>query len=287
MSKRLKTIVCGTTFGQFYIEAIKRHQDMFELAGILAGGSEHSQLCARSNGVPIYKDVSELPEDIDLACVVIRSGVLGGKGTDTSKTLIARGINVIQEQPLHKKEIAECMKLAAKHKVKFAVGNLYMHLESIKAFIEASKYLSSNYDINYIDMSFISQVSYPAVQIMTEFLPSMKPFRIDSVQKKNPYSILAGEVGRIPFIMRVYNEVNPDDVNNYIRFLHRISIGTSGGILTLNESNGSVIWNSQMHIPDGVTMNGNSTDTFPEYMFERSESILFANDAKYSEVLMR
>lgn len=284
---RLKTIVCGTTFGQFYIEAIKRHQDKFELVGILAGGSEGSQLCAKSNGIPLYTEVSQLPEDIDLACVVLRSGVLGGKGTDITKKLLERKINVIQEQPLHNKEIAECMKLASKYGVKFSVGNLYMNLESINAFIQASKYISKKCDILYLDMSFISQVSYPAVQIMTEFVPAMKPFRITSVQKSGPYSILVGELGKIPFVMRIYNEINPEDVNNYIRFLHRISIGTSGGILTLNESNGSVIWNSEMYIPDGITMNGNSTETFPEHMFEQSETILFENNAKYSEIFLK
>lgn len=286
MSK-LKTIVCGTTFGQFYIEAIKRQQDRFELVGILAGGSEGSRLCAKSNGIPLYTEVSQLPEDIDLACVVIRSGVLGGKGTDITKKLLERKINVIQEQPLHNKEIAECMKLASKYGVKFSVGNLYLNLKSINAFIQASKYISQKCDILYLDMSFISQVSYPAVQIMTAFLPAMKPFRITSVQKSGPYSVLTGEIGKIPFVMRIYNEINPEDVNNYIRFLHRIAIGTSGGTLTLNESNGSVIWNSEMYIPDGITMTGNSTETFPEHMFEQSETILFENKAKYSEIFLK
>lgn len=62
----------------------------------------------------MYTSVDNLTDDIGLACVVTRSGVLGGNGTELAKALLSRGINVIQEQPVHFKDVEECEKLARK-----------------------------------------------------------------------------------------------------------------------------------------------------------------------------
>lgn len=102
--KRLKVLICGSTFAQFYMLALEMSSDIFEFCGILAEGSARSVKCAEKYNIPFYSDIDELPQDIDIACVVVRSGVLGGNGTELSCRLLERGINVIQEQPLHKKE---------------------------------------------------------------------------------------------------------------------------------------------------------------------------------------
>lgn len=40
--KKLRVMVCGVGFGRYYIEAILRLPDMFELVGILSRGSKNS-----------------------------------------------------------------------------------------------------------------------------------------------------------------------------------------------------------------------------------------------------
>ena len=117
----MKVIVCGTTFGQFYMEAIKKFPEKFEFAGIYAGGSDRSKMCANSYGVPLYTNFDDIPNDIDIACIVIRSGALGGKGTEIALKFMERGVNVIQEQPVHYKDIAICVKSAMKNKVFFKI----------------------------------------------------------------------------------------------------------------------------------------------------------------------
>lgn len=69
-----KTIVAGTTFGQFYCEAMKGLSDADDFCGILAAGSKRSVDCAKRYVVKMYTSVDDLPEDIGLACVVTRSG---------------------------------------------------------------------------------------------------------------------------------------------------------------------------------------------------------------------
>ena len=63
--RKLKVIICGTTFGQFYMDAISRLKDIFEFAGIFAGGSKRSVMCAESYGVPLYTKFEDIPSDID------------------------------------------------------------------------------------------------------------------------------------------------------------------------------------------------------------------------------
>lgn len=91
-NSRLRTLVCGSRFGQFYLEALKALPEQFELVGLLVKGGKRSKKCAERYGIPLYTEVDQLPADIDLACVVLRSGLMGGIGTEFSLKLLERGI---------------------------------------------------------------------------------------------------------------------------------------------------------------------------------------------------
>ena len=123
-----KAIVCGTTFGQIYLDAINNNHGL-ELAGIMAQGSERSSMTAHKYNVPLFQNAEEMPEDIDIAFVVIRSSCLGGAGTDISKTLLKKGIHVLQEHPVHYKDIEELAKLANRQK-KFIWWEIYISIWS-------------------------------------------------------------------------------------------------------------------------------------------------------------
>lgn len=86
----MKVIVCGVRFGQFYIEAIRRCKGL-ELAGILSAGSKASQACAARYGVELYTDVKELPEDIEIACVVVRTETQGEQEQNWRSSLWSAG----------------------------------------------------------------------------------------------------------------------------------------------------------------------------------------------------
>ena len=72
----VRVVVAGTSFGRVYLDAVGS-----DLVGILARGSDYSKQCAASRGVPLYTSVDEVP-DVDVACVVLKSGALGGPGTE-------------------------------------------------------------------------------------------------------------------------------------------------------------------------------------------------------------
>ncbi|MGR3779425.1 Gfo/Idh/MocA family oxidoreductase [Bacillus paramycoides] len=286
---KLRTVVCGSRFGQFYIEALKGLSDKFELVGLLAKGSARSQKCADSYGIPLYTEIEQLPKEIDLACVVLRSGVMGGKGTEVSMQLLERGIHVIQEQPVHHKDLASCFRVAQRHGVYFHTGDLYVNLPSVRRFIACAQEMLEHQSACYIDVSCATQVSYPLMHILFKALPTIRPWKIDHVIRDvGPLQVLTGTLGKIPIILRAHNEVDPNDPDNHLHLLHRLIIGVDGGSLTLMDIHGPVVWHPRLHVPGRHHIpRGLSIET-PENMLENSTQTLGPMSINnYKEILMR
>ncbi|MEV0281099.1 bifunctional Gfo/Idh/MocA family oxidoreductase/class I SAM-dependent methyltransferase [Streptomyces sp. NPDC050610] len=257
--RALRTVVCGTTFGQFYLAALAGLTDEFEIAGVLAAGSDRSLACARRHGVPLYRDVAELPDDIDLACVVLRSGVLGGSGTELAQRLLERGIHVVQEQPVHHDDLAACLRLARRHAVHYRFGNLYVRLPEVRRFTGAARRLAAHGPLAHIDAVCASQVVFPLLHILGEALGSPRPWRIRALDggagqtsSDGPFAVLTGSVGGTPLTLRVHNEVDPDDPDSHLHLLHRITLSAEGGSLTLTDPHGPVLFSPRLHVPKAV-----------------------------------
>ena len=77
--KKLKVIVCGSTFGQLYLKALRSSPEKFQLIGIL-GTEVKGLFVVLKNIISKYiKSIDEVPDDIDLACVAVRTAAFGGK----------------------------------------------------------------------------------------------------------------------------------------------------------------------------------------------------------------
>ncbi len=261
----MKVIVCGTRFGQFYLEAIKRRSDVFELAGILAGGSERSRKCAEHYGVPLYSSVDELPNDIELACVVIGSSVFGKSGTDIAKKLIEKKINVIQEQPVHQNDIQDCYRLAVKNKVIYSVGDLYVYMEQISAMMKAVKTSLSHSEVLMVEMTCASQVLFPAIHILTKMLSDSGYITsVDILGKTGPFSSVNIRIGSIMVLLKVYNRTDrlADDQNMLL--LHNITVWTDQGSIILSDDHGDILWKNPLVMPDRDDIPRGLADDAPE-----------------------
>lgn len=86
--KPLKVLVCGTNFGRVYLKGLERCGNKFKIAGIFSHGSTQSKQEAEKYGVPLITDLNEVSKkDFDMACVVIRSTAVGGKGTEIKEVV--------------------------------------------------------------------------------------------------------------------------------------------------------------------------------------------------------
>lgn len=285
--KRLRVLVCGSRFGQFYLEALKLLSDTeFEIAGLFAKGSERSKIGAQHYGVELFTDIDCLPQNIDLACVVIRSSVMGGEGTKLAVELMSRGISVLLEHPVHHQDISMCIKTANKYGVYFHIGNLYLHLDAPRTFFAAAGALLSQMKISYLNADFSSHVSFPFVALLVGALQSVRPMTIADVQKnEGPFQTIIGKIGTILFSFRVHNQVAPNDSDNYLYLFHEITLGTESGSLSM-ETHGPVVWKPRMHIPNNINIPWGLKGLLPEHLLEPSQIKLDKREPEEFSVLL-
>jgi thiazolinyl imide reductase len=255
----LRFVVCGTTFGRVHVAALRPDPPWGRLVGVLARGSDRSLAVAREAGVPLYHDVESLPSEVDAAVVAVRGAVAGGRGTDLAIALLERGIHVLQEHPLHHDELASCLRAARRNNVMYRVNNHYLHLTPIRRLVAAAALLARTGPPRYVEASTGIQVSYALVDILSRVLPSLRPWRF-APPTGTPPAPRAGGVplrgidgllGGVPVGVRVHNQLDPADPDNHAHLLHRISVITDAGTLTLADTHGPVLWSPRMHVVGG------------------------------------
>ncbi|MBL6279825.1 Gfo/Idh/MocA family oxidoreductase [Micromonospora fiedleri] len=263
MRQRPRVVVCGARFGQVYLEAFRNPELPFELAGVIAAGSERSRACARRYDAPLYTDPDQLPDDIDMACVVIRGGLLGGRGSELARALMARGIHVLQEHPLHHDELAENLRTARRHGVVYHLNPFYTHVAPVRRFVAAAQELLRRQRPLYIDAAAGFQLAYSLLDILGQSLGGVRPFAFGDLPATMPtvaaatrldipFRSLDGVLAGVPTTLRIQNQMDPADPDNYAHLMHRISIGTEAGNLTLVNTHGPVVWSARPDFPREV-----------------------------------
>lgn len=250
MERKIRALVCGSTFGQYYIKALLDLPDEFQLAGLYANGSQRSRELAARLEIPLYTRLEELPAGIDLACVVIRSNGAGGAGTDIALQLLERGVHVIQEQPVHHRFMEACWRAARKHSVCYRTGDFYPYMVEVSRFIACAKELNKQSKPLYIRASFCTQVSYPAMEILTEALDSPRRWEVEAVHRGvGPFDVATGKLGGIPFTMEYHNEICPDDPDGFMHLLHSFTFFYDRGRLSLEDTFGPLSWKPRICVP--------------------------------------
>ena len=249
--KRLKVLVCGTKFGSVYIGALKNMQDRFEIVGILCRGGERSRGIAAELGVPVFTSLEETEKaEIDLACVVVKSSIVGGKGTELAKYFLERGISVFQEQPVHYGDYAECVKTAMKNKCVYRMNCFYNNVPSVYEFIKTAQKLSENTAFMYLNAECSIQVFFPLVDIIGRVLGGFRPWKIDCLNadtEQSPFAVLTGSIKNTPVMISIKNEMDMLDPESTIPFLQRLTLGTVRGTLQLTDVHGEVLWTPVIH----------------------------------------
>jgi thiazolinyl imide reductase len=248
----LETVVCGSRFGQFYASAIASGDPRFRLAGVVGQGSDRSRALAARHGVPLYQAIDDLPETVDAACVVVSSAVAGGPGADLARSLLARGIHVLQEHPIHERELAQCLREARSHRTHYRLNTFYPHVEPVARFIRLARALVAEHPPVFVDAVCAVQVSFDLLDILALALGGLRPWSIDTAPatRPGPYRALTGTVAGVPLTLRVQNQMAPGDDSRTFA-LHQITIGTHAGTLTLAATHGPLLWSTPMRPGQG------------------------------------
>lgn len=255
MSALARVLVCGTKFGRIYLAAVSDPTVPFELAGILAAGSERSRRCARYYQVPLLTDPDQVPDGIDIACVVVGAGINAGPGAILAQRLMARGIHVLQEHPLDQCELADCLRTAHRHGVHYAINTHYPHVLPVRHFIERAQSLLRRQEPLYVDATCAFQVTYTLFDILSRIFDRLRPWGFAPVStaaelwRSPPYRCVEGMVAGVPLTLRVQQEMDVREPDNYAHLFHRITLGTEGGHLTLVNTHGPMVWSPRPHLP--------------------------------------
>jgi thiazolinyl imide reductase len=249
----LRVLVCGTNFGRLYAQAV-RNRPGYELAGLLARGSQASRSYARELGVPLYTSVAELPAgEADMACVVVGSAVSGGKGTELAQELMSAGLHVLQEHPLHLDELTACVRHAHRHGVQYRMNTHYPQVGPVREFIATAQRLAQHQKVLFVDAATPVHLMQPLVDILGRALGTLRPWRFAQLPLPpedlgpQPFRSVQGVLGGVPLTLRVHHQLDPADRDNHALHWHRISIGTRGGVLTLADTHGPLLWSPRMH----------------------------------------
>ncbi|CFV29762.1 Gfo/Idh/MocA family oxidoreductase [Yersinia pseudotuberculosis] len=255
-----KIVVCGTLFGQVYLSAFKTAFEGGELAGILAQGSERSRQLAHAYGVPLYHHVDELPDDINMACVVIRSTIVGGKGSEITKALLKRGISVLQEHPVCLEDVAESLKLARQQGCHYQVNTHYPHVPAVRQFIAYLHEAMQTQKPCFIEATCGVQVICGLLDIIGRVLGGhFSPYGFSVaggdvllrslLENPAPYTQLQGVIAGVPLTLNLQNQLDPAAPDNHFHIMHRLCVGLPSGNLLLVNTHGPVIWSPYFHIP--------------------------------------
>ncbi len=248
-----KIIMCGINFGNFYLDGIKRAKEDFELVGILSRGSSKSVKIASNLNVPLYKDIKEIDlKNVDFACVVVPSTVVGGSGTEITNRFLEKGISVIQEHPVHYKDYLESLKIAKSSNCYYYMNCFYSYVPSIIEFIKQANLLKKHSKFIQIEASCSVQVLYPIIEILGKILDGFRPWSFKKIHINEEgylFTELVGKIRNIPLSLKVQNQIDPKDPDNFMHLMHRITLITDKGSLSLTDTNGEVVWMPKMYIP--------------------------------------
>lgn len=259
----VRVVVAGALFGQVYLRAFGLPGSPFRLAGILARGSERSRAVAAHHDVPLFTDTGQIPDDVTMACVVVRGGLLGGPGVEIAKALMARGMHVIQEHPLHHDELADCLREARRQGVTYHLNPFYTNTAPVRRFLGAAGELLRHRRPLYVDAACGFQVAYSLLDIIGQVLGKVRPWslgdlaaapsRLDLVTDLDvPFRSLDGVIGGVPVTLRIQNQMDPADPDNYAHLMHRVIVGTEAGNLELVGTHGPVVWSPRPDFPRAV-----------------------------------
>ncbi|KAA8965441.1 Gfo/Idh/MocA family oxidoreductase [Mycobacterium sp.] len=253
---RPRAVVVGTTFGAVYAEALAAANSPVELVGLLATGSAASAQLADRLGVALYTDLDSLPP-VDVAFVVVRAGVVGGEGTRLSGRLLARGIHVMQEQPVHAEEIISLLRIAKANSRLYAVNDFYSHVAPMRQFIFAAQCLDKIARVRYVHARSAIHVVFPLFTILSAIVGPLTPARIVVPQcggsETAPSSFVAGRIllGDVTVDLLIQNELCASDPDNHARLMHAITVGSDAGELVLAHTHGSTRWHPRPHTQAG------------------------------------
>lgn len=237
----MRVVVCGSHYGATYVHALSREPGLGTLAALLARGSRRSQQLASKLGVPLCREVDELPDGTDLALVA-----LGSHAASVVDDLLARGIHALCEHPVSAERIVEMDRLAVSNRVRAHVNAHFPSLPAVRCFIRAFRRMRRESHARQIAVTCSDRALYAVAAILLEATISESvSWQLGSVVVGQPYTVTVGSFGQSQLVLEVQRTDTGDglaDGSPDILLDFRIRVVLRTGVLSLLSPAGPVVW---------------------------------------------
>ncbi|MEE4149488.1 Gfo/Idh/MocA family oxidoreductase [Pseudomonas viridiflava] len=252
MKTPLKVLIVGAKFGELYLNSFLVERPGLQPAGLLANGSPRARALAAAFGIALYTDVEQLPDDLDIACVVVRSAVVGGDGGQLTECLLRRGLHVIQEHPVHPDEIARHQALAISLGRQYLINSFYPNTEAGRCWTGAARRVSQlleGQQPNLAQMTTSRQLLYSSLDLLFQALGCE---RINSVSvrlldRDADFHTLSLDLPDNRVLLRLQSWIVADDPDLHSLIMHQLNLAWPSGYLSLDASYGPVNWTPALH----------------------------------------
>ncbi len=253
-SKSRRVVVVGAKFGEVYLNAFLQSRPGLQLAGLLARGSRRAQQLAHDFGIPLYTHLEQLPEDIDIACVVVRSTVAQGEGSQLAAELLNRGIHVVQEHPLHPDDVERLQTLAEQRGLRYWVNSFYPHVPAGRCWIERATHVMQLLGGEMPCAAHLTtsrQLLYSTLDLLLQAcgIPDGGQVQVHPLEGADAHFVLVslGLPGGCRAVLRLQAFLDPSDPDMHSLVMHQASLMWPAGYLTLEASYGPVLWTGHFH----------------------------------------
>jgi len=250
MTKKKRVVIVGAKFGELYLNSFIEAQPELELVGLVAKGSARAIHLADAFGVTLYKSLEDLPDDIDIACVVIRAAVIGGEGNHLVEALLRRGVHVIQEHPVSLRELLRHQQLAKEYSVHYWVNSFYPYIPVGQQFIKASHRVIEQSETlpTYGNISTSRQLLFSTLDILLQALFHDITFEIKLIEQDQcGFDIISLSSKTTHIVLRLQNYLDPNDPDMHNLAMHNMQLGWASGYLSLTDTYGPLSWTHVLH----------------------------------------
>ncbi|MFC0139201.1 Gfo/Idh/MocA family oxidoreductase [Erwinia mallotivora] len=256
LNKNRRVLVAGAKFGEVYLNAFMQPQAGLELAGLYARGSRRAQQLAQAFGIPLWTSPEQIPDDIDIACVVIRSTVAQGEGSQIAAELLQRGIHVLQEHPLHPEDIARLQAVAQQRNLLYRVNNFYCHLPAGRSWIENARRVTGLLQGQRpatVHLATSRQLLCSTLDMLLQACGITDASQVGIEVARHTggdfvsVGLQLGEATHATLHLQSY--LDPADPDMFSLVMHQATLFWPAGYLTLASSHGPVVWTGAFHDP--------------------------------------
>lgn len=256
-----RVLIAGAKFGEIYLNAFLQAQPGLELAGLLAHGSARARQLAHAFGIPLYTAPEQVPDEIDIVCVVVRSTVVGGAGSALAETFLRRGMHVVHEHPLHPDDLARLQQTAGQHGGVYWVNSFYPHTPAGRCWIEQAQRVRRLLDgatPSFAHLTTSRQLLYSSLDLLLQACGATEETEeadiadvaVTALADDDPvWHALRLKLPGFNAALRLQTYVDPLDIDMHSLAMHQLTLGWPSGYLSLEASYGPVLWASALYDP--------------------------------------